>query len=355
MSGWISRSVNICKSRAPLARLVPVAICAVGFGLCLAPQRLPAEEPRQAGRRDTGTSLQAATSLQEVAERLTQIADAAAKRERQFANLHVKAHIEPRGERYDMAVQNGRGRLDLHFTKRPSAGTTTYWLDDGVAFYSSSRNTLVIDPPLAQRERMPAWLSSRLALFFGVAWNGEVLTVSQFCRELASTIRGNEIDTEHWTTRVVEGSPLRIVVEGKMTEPPHNAFTEVTLDPARGFLMTDFIERQSGGRTPRDYVSHRRITSEYSELAPGVFFLSRGVWTQREAGTLAEVDNRAEDSKAELTIDSVEYGDFELPANYFDAHHWPGIRKGLQVIDHRTKPSLRFEYGDSPYDPMVLD
>lgn len=336
-------------SQAPMDRRAPVAICVIGFLLFPASLPLLADEPGQTDGLDKGSSLQA------VAERLTQIADAATEGERHFKNLRVKAHIEPRGEQYDLAVQNGLGRLDLRFTKGQSAGATTYWLDNGLAFYSSSRNTLVIDPPLAKRDRMPAALSRRLALFYGVAWNGEVLSVSQFCRELARGIHDNEIGAKHCTVRVVEGRPLRIVVESKMTEPRFQYFMEVTLASDRGYRMTSLIERQSGGQTPKDYMSHRQISSEYSELAPGVFFLSRGVWTQRESGTLAEKNNHATDSKAELTVDSVEYGDLKLPAEYFDAHHWPGVRKGLQVIDRRTKPSLRFEYGDSPYDPMVLE
>lgn len=295
--------------------------------------------------------------LSDTADRLVQIAEAAASHERNFENLRVNARLEPSGETIHLTLKGTLSRLELDMPNGAGAATTSFWLDDGFAAFSSSRDTLIIEPPMADRRHITDWLAGRFWLFQMAEWEGKMLSVSQFCLKLAEDIRSGLINGKQSLVQVkTDGEFVVVIVDGFFTNTPANNYRlEVTLDPKKSYVMTSWVERDPQGKKPTDYLYERQVVSNYSEVAPGVYFVSDGVWSQSTSGTIAEELNQVSRSRDELVVNSVEFGDFELPSDFFDVHRWPAVRKGMDVVDRRVKPHLHFVYGEGPYDESVLD
>ncbi len=98
--------------------------------------------------------------------------------------------------------------------------------------------------------------------------------------------------------------------------------------------------------------------SEYREIAPGVFFLSKGSARWKNSGKNfkeVEVGNgvvirQPKESEQNIVINSIETGNFQVDKTLFDIHYWPPIKPGIKVDDYRVDPHRMFIYDNNSFD-----
>ncbi len=289
-----------------------------------------------------------------IAAKLTEIRNVARRHEKRFENLRVNGTFEPKHEAFLVVVRDGKYRHDREVVTGDGRRVKSYWLDDGKTAFSFSENLLVMDPTLGEGTKLEQNLPAHLAVYLtpqaGPVTRGN-LSVSQYCDALLAALGTEAFGKNSVATLRLRETGRQTVISIEL-KPDHeiNDETAVTLDADRNYVMTRYWDRSGTADTLRQNDVH----SEYRELAPGVFFLSKGTWWQKDSGKGFEERGEAHEGRMSIAIDSVEFGDFPVSDTFFDVHHWPPIKPGINVYDNRAKPPLQFVYDKGPFDAVVL-
>ena len=285
-----------------------------------------------------------------IAAKLTEIRDVARRHEKRFENLRVKGTFEPNHEKFLVVVRDGKYRHDREVVTRDGRRVKSYWLDDGQTYFSFSENLLVLGRTLGDGTKLEQNLPAHLAVYL-TPDSGPIsqrnLGVSQYCDALLAAARTQCVRQVSVATLRLRETRRRTVISIALKPDDE---TDVTLDADRNYVMTRYSDRSGSA----DRLRQNDVRSEYRELSPGVFFLSKGTWWQKASGKKLEELGEAHEGRMSIAIDSVEFGDFPVSDTFFDVHHWPPIKLGISVYDNRAKPPRQFVYDKGPFDATVL-
>lgn len=313
-------------------------------------------------RAGEATQAKIVTDPGAIADTLAEIRDIARRHEKRFENLSVKGQWNPNHEAFTLVLQEGKCRHDREVAMPDGSRVTSYWLDDGKVFYSWG-GELVLEPSAGSRRKQVEAVAAHLWVYLmpPVHFGAEDLhltnyTVSEYCDHLMRMIRNASFGRFGFAAELKEGRD-QVTIELKQRKPggvvPWQ--TSISLDPGKHYVMTRYWERFAADEGADVYSREQEISSEYREVSPGAFFLSKGTWRQKDKGSRLRANGREREGRQTIAIDSVQCGDFGRDEARFDVHKWPPIKLGIRVRDQRVQPALEYVYDKGSFDQSVLE
>ena len=202
-------------------------------------------------------------------------------------------------------VRDGKYRYDREVVHGDGRRVKSYWLDDGKTAFSFSENLLVMDPTLWRgQKKLEQNLPAHLAVYL-MPDSGPIsrrnLSVSQYCDALLAALGTEAFGKNSVATLRLRETGRRTIIRIEVKPDDEKYETEVTLDADKNYVMTRYWDRSGSS----DKMRQNDVHSEYRELAPGVFFLSKGTWWQKASGKKLEELGEAYEGRMSIAIDSV--------------------------------------------------
>jgi beta-lactamase regulating signal transducer with metallopeptidase domain/uncharacterized GH25 family protein len=304
-----------------------------------------------------------------IAAKLKMIRDVAASHEKLFTNLRVQGSFGPNNEPFTLVMQDDKFRNDWEGILPNGNRRKCYWLDDGRISITWGGDLLELQPTNGNHRKQMDVVAPRFWLYqmpeqhmFPNPYCQ--YTVSEYCDGLLRLIQdglfSQKIARANLLLLLKESAHhVSINIEASDKGIPR-VQSSVTLAPDKNYVMTRFWQRGIVDEGPDVCTTDKEIWSEYREISPGVFFLSNGKFWQKYSGSRLKKVGQESEGTTTITIDSVEYGKFDLAPDYFDVHAWPPlkdgtIKEGIKVHDARVQPPQIFIYDQGPFDKNVLE
>jgi hypothetical protein len=305
--------------------------------------------------------LNARTESASVLRLLRAIKEGYQKGEEFLQEFDVKGTVTP-GDRSFRYVRSGRfARFDIAFDA-DSGRVTLKRLNDGERFFKLDGRGLTI-APLGKPDVTWRGLISDYSRYESPLYQEQELNVADRCDWLADLMSstgpfsGTKLIESGAASLTITTSDTGTVLRLSAFDPenvgaePLSAL-EMTLDPNRAFRLVQFDERY-GQLASLSYAYHVQIDNEYAEVAPGVWFLSRGRRRYSQS-RLPDATADAALSESTVVINDVQLGKPAVAPDFFSLRAL-NIRPGTHVQDDRVVPSAVFVYGQGDVEAEVLE
>ncbi len=294
----------------------------------------------------------AGTNREAFLAELEQIRDGYRKGQRPFKNMVVEGRLQPGNRHFSLMIQGNKRRWECELDGTMDEPVTVYRLVDGRNYYLFQGGDLGIGS-LEDIDRK--WYGGAATGDFyrfqmPLIRENHTMPVDAFCDWILGRLNKKpngpaamkRLDAIYSITK--NDDAITISIDFQQAIPTGLGLNlELTVDPQRGYLMKTYVSDYRLGKIDPAGCRIRRFSAKHSELAPGVFFLSRGDVEYVTGGRLAESKTgETSTHSASVVVETVRFGDIDLDESNFDILSLP-IPIEASVYDQRTKPPVQYE------------
>jgi thiol-disulfide isomerase/thioredoxin len=260
--------------------------------------------------------------------------------------------FEPDWHPFSEVWMNGKGRFEVEDAQRVNGRKEkykAYRITDGKAFYALNASGLKGATPVLYvspyKNIELDWFMNTHSMTNGLEvsdWQNSA-PVPIVCRRQIDRLRRGEVFGKTLHLHCYEAAGQMVVELVEDSKDPRHANTHITfsVDPRQGYHLVK-VERQVGGPGGGLYYREQRAV-DYSEVAPGVYFLKRSRNLFSNFGTVSLDDGGAGWGFYQVEVASVELGDFKFDQALFEPTSLP-LPDGTIVVDQRAEPERMFAY-----------